>query len=107
MYTIQTKTGAHIVSDAEGEPLYWYVHDTPREEIPSSERSGQLLLSKYLKDACTVLKSEIDILADASCEFTEANEKQLIFMLKSIITARKIWQEEESRMDGPKPPICE
>ena len=107
MYTIKTRPSAYVVSDAQGEPLYWYVHDMPQEDVSPSERSGQLLLSKYLKDACTVLKSEIDILADASCVFSESNEKQLIFMLKSIITARKIWQEEESRMDGPKPPICE
>ena len=97
----------YIVSDSLGKPLYWYINDAPKENMSQPEINGQKLLTKYLKDACTVLKSEIDILADSSCNFTEANEKQLLYMLKSIISARKIWQEEEMRIGSDEKSVCE
>jgi len=96
----------YIVSDSLGKPLYWYIHDAPKSETPEEKGSGRQMLSRYLKDACGVLKSEIDILADSSCQFTEANEKQLTLMLQSIISARKMWQEEEANESADSKPLC-
>ena len=67
----------------------WLIHDG------YSWQDKEHALTYYLSDACLLFLKEAEKLGDLTIDFTEKDEERLIFMLRSLIDARKSWQHKE------------
>lgn len=88
MYTIPSDTFA-LITENTLSPFYWLVRE-------GTDTKNKDLLGQYLLDAREIFQQECDMLFDTGRLFTDADSERLIVMLRLLIDARKIWQEENS-----------
>ena len=69
----------------------WIIADSPALTKKSFETDEDLL--PYLLDAYVVFQQESQKLTNTSSEFTKKDEERLLFMLKSLIDGRKIFNK--------------
>lgn len=88
-------SNSFIISSYDvGNPSYWVIHDKDNLQW---DQFGKGQLTSYIKYAHSVLLGRISRMTDLEKHFSQDDEKQLMFMVESLIHAKKILQEESDK----------